>query len=163
MDRSKVSETVAKLVEPIAHERGLELIDVEFRPQGRRSVLRLYLDRDGGVNLDELSEMSGEVGDVLDAHDAVPGVYTLECSSPGINRPLRKSADFARFVGKQVRVRTHQPIDGARSFLGRLAASSATDIEIDDPARGHVVVPLHDIERANYEHDFAGELRSRRP
>ena len=161
MDRSKVPETVATLVEPIARERGLELVDVEFRPQGRRSLLRVYLDRDGGVSLDELSEVSGEVGDVLDAHDAVPGVYTLECSSPGINRPLKTCTDFARFVGKQVRVRTHAPIAGVRNFLGRLASSSATDIEIDDAARGHVVVPLRDIERANYEHDFAEELRSK--
>jgi len=163
MDRSKVPETVARLVEPIARERGLDLVDVEFRPLGRRSVLRLYLDREGGVSLDDLSSMSGEVGDVLDAHDAIPGAYTLECSSPGINRPLRKSADFARFIGKRVRVRTHSPIAGARNFIGRLEANSATDIEIDDVARGHVVLPLRDIERANYEHDFAAELRSRRP
>jgi ribosome maturation factor RimP len=162
MARSTVPEAVSRLVEPVARDHGLELVGVEYRPQGRRSVLRLILDRDGGVGLDDLSQLSREVSDLLDAHDAVPGGYVLECSSPGINRPLRRPEDFARFVGKSVRVRTHLPIDGARSFLGRLVASSDEAIEIDDPSHGHVVLPLGDIERANYEHDFAEELRARR-
>src|SRR5262249_14312960 len=112
--------------------------------------------------LDDLSHLSREVSDILDAHDVVPGAYVLECSSPGINRPLHKPEDFARFVGKAVRVRTHVPIAGARNFAGRLVASSGNSIEVDDPSHGHVVLPLGEIERANYEHDFAAELRAKR-
>lgn len=155
-------EEVARLVEPVARDRGLELLDVEFRPQGRHSVLRLTLDRAGGVSLDDLSQLSREVSDLLDVHDVVPGGYTLECSSPGVNRRLRTAQDFAGYVGKAVRVRTRAPIQGARSFSGRLAASSAEAIEIDDAGHGRVVVPLCDIERAHYEHDFAEELRAKR-
>jgi ribosome maturation factor RimP len=162
MGRNTVPEAVSRLVEPVAREHGLELVDVEFRPQGRRSVLRLILDRDGGVGLDDLSDVSREVSDLLDVHDVVPGVYVLECSSPGINRPLRCADDFARFVGKAVRVKTHVPIAGGRNFLGRLAAASPSAIEIEDPSHGLVTVPLGDIERANYEHDFAQEFRARR-
>ncbi len=162
MARSTVPEAVTRLVDPVARERGLDLVEVEFRPQGRRSLLRLYLDREGGVSLDDLAEMSREVSDILDVNDVVPGAYTLECSSPGVNRPLRTPADFSRYVGKPVRVRTHVPIGGARNFCGRLAAAVPGSIEIDDAAHGRVVVPLEDVERANYEHDFAEELRSRR-
>ncbi|HZR81960.1 MAG TPA: ribosome maturation factor RimP [Candidatus Binatia bacterium] len=162
MSRNAVPEAVSTLVEPVAREHGLELIDVEFRPQGRRSVLRLVLDRDGGVGLDELSLVSREVSDLLDVHDVVPCAYVLECSSPGINRPLRKAEDFARFVGKAVRIRTHASIAGSRNFSGRLAASSDDAIEIEDASHGRVTVPLAEIERANYQHDFAEEFRARR-
>ena len=155
-------EAVSKLVEPVARDHGLELVGVEFRPQGRRSVLRLILDRDGGIGLDDLSQLSREVSDLLDVHDTVPGGYVLECTSPGVNRPLRKAEEFARYIGKSVRVRTLMPIGGVRNFLGRLVASSDDAIEVDDPSHGHVVLPLGEIERANYEHDFAAELRARR-
>lgn len=157
--RENVADRVATLVDPIAEERGLELIDVEFQPHGRRSVLRLYLDRPGGVSLDDLAALSREVGDVLDAHDVVPGQYTLECSSPGINRRLRKPEDFARYRGKTVRVRTTTPIAGSRNFVGRLIATSESGIDLVDDARGAVHVPFRSIERAHYEHDFEADLR----
>lgn len=162
MGSKHVSEIVMDLVEPIASDRGLDLVDVEFQPHGRRSVLRLYLDRPGGVSLDDLAAMSREVSDVLDAHDTVPGQYTLECSSPGINRRLRKPEDFARFCGKSVRVRTSTPIAGSRNFAGLLLSASDDGIEIDDAAQGRLAVPLRSIERAHYEHDFQAELRSGR-
>ena len=150
-----MEDNVTRLVEPVARERGLELVDVEFRPAGRRSVLRVTLDREGGVGLDDLAEASREMSDVLDVHDAVPGVYTLECSSPGVNRPLRRPEDFARFVGSNVRVRTLSPIGGARTFSGRLVAAEPDRIEIEDASRGRVSVSLAEVERANYEHEFA--------
>lgn len=162
MSTKQVCEIVIELVEPVAFERGLELVDVEFKSSGRRSVLRLYLDREGGVSLDDLAAASREVGDVLDAHDAVPGQYTLECSSPGVNRRLRTADDFARFRGKSVRVRTSTPIAGSRNFAGLLLAASGDAIEIDDVSHGRLEVPLRSIERANYEHDFAAELRNGR-
>ena len=162
MSTKHVSEIVMDLVEPVAVERGLELVDVEYQPSGRRHVLRLYLDRPGGVSLDDLAEVSREVSDVLDAHDAVPGQYTLECSSPGINRRLRKAEDFARFCGKPVRVRTSTPIAGSRNFAGLLVVATSDAIEIDDESRGRLEVPLRSIERAHYEHDFKAELRNGR-
>jgi ribosome maturation factor RimP len=160
--RTNVADMVTDLVEPIAEERGLDLVDVEFQPKGRRSVLRLYLDREGGVGLDDLAAFSREVSSVLDAHDAVPGQYTLECSSPGINRRLRKPDDFERFCGKSVRVRTTTPIAGSRNFVGRLVSTSRDGIEIDDEAQGRLTVPFRSIERAHYEHDFSAELRGGR-
>lgn len=162
MGSKHVSDIVMDLVEPIASDRGLDLVDVEYQPHGRRSVLRLYLDRPGGISLDDLAEVSREVSDVLDAHDAVPGQYTLECSSPGINRRLRRPEDFARFCGKSVRVRTSTPVAGSRSFAGLLLSASDDGIEIEDESRGRLAVPLRAIERAYYEHDFQAELRGGR-
>jgi len=162
MAKSRVPETVAELVDPVARERGLELVDVEFRPLGRNSKLILYLDRPGGVGLDDLATFSREVSDLLDVHDAVPGTYTLECSSPGVNRPLRKPADFARFLGKLVKVRTTLPIDGSRNFSGRLAAASADAIEIEAGTHGRLTVPIGAIEKAHYEHDFSEDFHGGR-
>lgn len=162
MSTKQVADIVAELVEPVAQERGMELVDVEYKPHGRRSVLRLYLDHPDGVGLDALATVSREVSDLLDAHDAVPGQYTLECSSPGVNRRLRKPEDFIRFCGKSVRVRTSTPIAGSRNFVGRLVSASNQGIEIEDEARGRLEVPLGAIERAHYEHDFQAELRGGR-
>jgi ribosome maturation factor RimP len=162
MAKSRVPESVAELVDPVVRERGLELVDVEFRPLGRNSKLILYLDRPGGVSLDDLATVSREVSDLLDVHDAVPGIYTLECSSPGINRPLRRREDFARFLGKVVKIRTNQPIEGSRNFHGTLAATSADGIEIDEKTHGRVAVPFGVIERANYEHDFSEDFHGGR-
>ena len=162
MPRGPQRDAIAKLVEPLARERGLELVDVEYHPGPRRSLLRFILDRPGGVSLDDLAEFSGEAGDLLDAHDAVPGSYQLECSSPGVNRPLKSAEDFARYQGKSVRVRTTEPIVGTRNFRGRLIAASAGSIEIEDSTHGRLEVPIRAIERASYEHDFGSNPKGAR-
>ncbi|HJQ75205.1 MAG TPA: ribosome maturation factor RimP [Gaiellaceae bacterium] len=156
MDRSAVTQRVWELAEPVALATGLELVDVQFRPESGRIVLRLLLDRPaGGVTLDELTRLSRELGDLLDAHDAVPGRYTLECSSPGLNRPLLREAHFRRALGARVRVRTRSPIGGRRQFHGALAAVEADTVTVDDPDAGRVVIPLPEVEKANVDYDFS--------
>ena len=156
MDRSAVTQRVWELAEPLALATGLELVDVQYRPEAGRIVLRLLLDRPGGgVTLDELARVSRELGDVLDAHDAVPGRYNLECSSPGLNRPLIREAHFQRAVGQRVRVQTRTPIDGRRHFRGVLAAASTEAVTLDDPQAGRFVIPLAAIEKANVDYDFS--------
>jgi ribosome maturation factor RimP len=155
MDRSAVTQRVWDLAEPVALARGLELVDVRFRPEGGRTVLRLLVDRpEGGVTLDALSGLSRELGDLLDVHDAVPGRYHLECSSPGLNRPLLREAHFRRAVGSRVRVRTRDPIGGRRQFHGTLLEADAQSVIVDDPDAGRTVIPLAGIDKANVEHDF---------
>jgi ribosome maturation factor RimP len=156
MDRSAVTQRVWELAEPLALAAGLEVVDVQYRPEGGRQVLRLLIDRpEGGVTLDQLTAVSRELGDVLDAHDAVPGRYQLECSSPGLNRPLLREAHFRRAVGQRVRVRTRTAIDGRRQFHGTLETATAETATVDDPDAGTVVIPLADIEKANTEYDFS--------
>lgn len=158
----QVAEAVAGLARPVAEAQGLELVDVEFAPGGGRNVLRLVLDRAGGVTVDALAAVSREVSDLLDAHDAVPVGYTLECSSPGVNRPLKKPADFTKFCGKQVSLRTTTAISGARNFAGVLVAAGDEGIEIEDGSHGRLCVAYGLIQKAHYEHDFARDLRGER-
>ena len=155
MDRSAVTQRVWDLAEPVALARGLELVDVQFRPEGGRTVLRLLVDRpDGGVTLDDLTRLSRELGDLLDVHDAVPGRYHLECSSPGLNRPLVRPEHFRRAVGQRVRVRMQEPVDGRRQFRGVLDDATEESIRVNDPDAGVVSLALDGIERASTEFEF---------
>jgi ribosome maturation factor RimP len=159
MDRSAVTQRVWELAEPLALASGLELVDVKYRPEGGRTVLRLLIDRpDGGVTLDELTRVSRELGDVLDAHDAVPGRYQLECSSPGINRPLLREAHFRRALGQRVRVQTREPTSGRRHFRGTLAEVTSEGITVDDPDAARDVIPFGAIDKANVDYDFSRPL-----
>ena len=156
MDWSAVAQRVWGLAEPVVTTAGLELVDVQYRPEGGRAVLRLLIDRPtGGVTIDELARISREIGHILDAHDAVPGRYHLECSSPGVNRPLVKPEHFRRAVGQRVYVRLRTPLDGRRQFHGVLAAAEENAVTVDDADVGRRVLPLADVERANVEYDFS--------
>jgi ribosome maturation factor RimP len=145
-----VAERVWKIAEPLVTDEGMEMVDVEFRRESHGTVLRLYLDRDGGVSLDDLTRVSRQVGDLLDVHDAVPGAYILEVSSPGINRRLRRADHFRRYLGQKVRVRTHAPLDGRRVFLGPLSAVDADGITIEQDGVP-CVIRFSEIAQANYE------------
>src|SRR5262249_39803889 len=136
-----VAERVWEIAEPVVIQEGLEVVDVEFRRESRGMVLRLYLDRSGGggVNLDDLARVSRQVGDLLDVHDAVPGTYMLEVSSPGINRRLRRPDHFRRYIGKKVRVRTATPHGGRRMFVGVLEAVDAEGVQLSEPAGGQFI------------------------
>lgn len=155
MDPSAVTQRVWELAEPVVLAAGLELVDVQYRPEAGRLVLRLLLDRpEGGVTLDEITRAARDLGDVLDAHDPVPGRYHLECSSPGLNRPLVREAHYARAVGKQVRVRTREPLGARRQFRGRLAAVSPEGVTVVEQGDASAFIPFAAIERANVEYEF---------
>jgi len=153
--------TVARIWElaaPLAETQGLEIIDIELRREGSRTgrVLRLYLDKEGGPNMENLSRVSRELGALLDVHDVVEGAYTLEVSSPGINRPLKRPEHFKQFVGKKVRIRTRDLVQGRRLFLGPLLDVLSDKIAVDqDGAR--IEIPFAVIEKSNYEHDWSAE------
>ena len=147
---------VWELAAPLATGEGMEIVDIEFRHEGGRGgrVLRLYLDKEGGPNVDDLSRVSHRLSDLLDAHDAVEGAYTLEVSSPGINRPLTRPEHFAKFVGKRIRVRTRDLINNRRSFLGVLKEVLEDSIRLFQEGREYQI-PFSLIEKSNYEHDWS--------
>jgi ribosome maturation factor RimP len=117
--------------EPVLSSLGLQLVDVEIVGSGKARTLRLSVDRDGGVDLDALAEANGPVSDALDAIDALSGPYTLELSSPGVERPLRRPSDFARFLGTTVSVKSHDPVDGARRHRGLLVEADEVGIAVE--------------------------------
>ena len=149
---------VWELAAPLAKSQGLEIIDIELRHEGSRSgrVLRLYLDREGGPNMDNLSQVSRELSTLLDVHDVVEGAYTLEVSSPGINRPLKLPEHFQRYIGKRVRVRTRDLVQGRRAFLGLLLEVMSDRIAVNQDGT-RVDIPFALIEKSNYEHDWSAE------
>jgi len=147
---------VWELATPVAEGEGMEIIDIEFRREGSRGgkVLRLYLDKEEGLNVDDLGRVSRRLSDLLDDCDVVDGAYTLEVSSPGINRPLKRPEHFARFIGKRVRVKTRDMISGRRSFLGILQEVLADKITLRQEGTRYEI-PFSMIEKSNYEHDWS--------
>jgi ribosome maturation factor RimP len=154
--QSSVVEQVWKITEPVVMHHGLEIIDIEYRRESHGTILRFFLDREeGGVGLDELAPMSRYLGDVLDVHDVVPTAYVLEVSSPGINRRLRQPQHFRRYIGRRVRIRTVEPQESRRNFLGVLEAVEGYGVVVGDDG-GSRFIRFDNIARANYEHEFDG-------
>lgn len=161
-------EKVRDIVERVARDLGLEVVEIEFRGGGKARMLRIYIDKEGGVTHDDCANVSNEVSTILDVEDAVPGAsYTLEVSSPGLDRKLSKPADFERFAGSLVKVSTHEAHDGNRHFEGRLESFTDGKLKLDLNAvpkqRGQkkhkgpkapdverkVEISLADVEKAN--------------
>ncbi len=114
-------EQVRRIAERVTESHGIELVDVEFGGGGKARMLRLFIDKPGGITHGDCSLVSHDVGTVLDVEDAVPGgSYLLEVSSPGLDRRLVKPGDYQRFSGSRVRVTTSEPVEGSRNFEGRL-------------------------------------------
>lgn len=126
-------EQLLSLLEPPVGALGYELIDVEFVAAGPGGVLRLYIDAPAGISVDDCERVSHAVSGILDAEDPIPGAYTLEVSSPGLDRILRTREHFERFRGNRIKVQLAQPIDGRRRYTGTLkgVAGDAIEMEVD--------------------------------
>ena len=140
-------EALESLIEPAVTRLGYELVGLELLGRGRGMIVRLYIDQPGGVTLDDCQRVSRQVSGLLDVEDPIPGPYTLEVSSPGLDRPLFKEEHFRRFAGHEVRIRTDVPLDGRRKFRGRLRGvrAGAVLLEVDGV---EVALPMERIEQA---------------
>jgi ribosome maturation factor RimP len=156
----EIIRRVMDLAEPILTEMGLEPVEVQYRRERPGWVLRVYIDRiaacqeglpgrESGVNLDDCTAVSRELGRILDLEDIIPGAYTLEVSSPGLDRPLTKPADFHRFAGRQVKVKFLGP-EGRRRIKGRLLGLDKEQITIEVGDRV-MAVPYEQAERVQLE------------
>jgi ribosome maturation factor RimP len=117
---SKVTEVVADLLSPIVTAAGLELVDIEYVKEGREWFLRVYIDKETGVDIEECGLISEKLSEKLDELDPIPHNYFLEVSSPGAERPLKKEADFEKSIGKNIFIKTYESIDGEKTFEGTL-------------------------------------------
>ncbi|MGO9451026.1 MAG: ribosome maturation factor RimP [Candidatus Binataceae bacterium] len=151
-----VGAKVAELLEPHVERQGYELVSVQYRKGTRSSLLRLLIDKPGGgIGLDDLEKLSPVLGDLLDVYDPIEGRYTMEVSSPGLNRPLRKLEHFEAVRGGRVKIRTHHAHEGQKSFLGKLVEVGQSGIELDDESsKRRVTIAFDDMQGANYEYDF---------
>lgn len=148
MDQDAVHENIVKLVEPFLEGLGMELVHLEYRP-ARKGYLCIYIDKPGGVTLEDCETASRGVSELLDAYDPVPHSYVLEVSSPGVERPLVKRRDYERFRGEPVKVATINPIEGSRKFTGILETVEDDDIVLRLNDGSLLTVTLENISKAH--------------
>ncbi|SFA77036.1 ribosome maturation factor RimP [Lentibacillus halodurans] len=117
---SEIVNITEKIAEPILQEKGLELVDVEYVKEGKNWFLRVFIDKEGGVDIDECGTVSEQLGERLDQADPIKGAYFLEVSSPGVERPLKSKEDFKNHLGSNVYVKLYEPIDGKKEYEGTL-------------------------------------------
>lgn len=156
MAGTKRTEALEALLTPVIEGLGYELVDLQFRSENRRRVLRLLVDRLGGITLDECVGLSREIGPHLDVADLIPGSYVLEVSSPGIQRPLRRARDYERFRGEKVVVRTRELVEGRRTFRGENLGLDQGDtlVVADRETDRRYRIPLGTIREAHLDPDI---------
>jgi len=152
------NETIAKIIEiaqRVGGPEGIEIVDVELLGAGRGRMLRIFIDRPNGVTHGDCEFISEQVGTILDVEDVIPGdSYTLEVSSPGLERKLSKPKDFERFVGQKARIVLREPVENQRRWQGTLAGFSDGMVALE-PTVGRVIrFPLAQVEKANLKFDW---------
>ena len=145
----KRSETaITELIEPTVLAMGLQLWGIDLSQRGKYSILRIYIEREEGVTITDCEKVSRQVSAILDMEDPIAGEYTLEVSSPGLDRPLFTSEQFGRFIGSDVKVRLHHPVDGRRKLNGSIENVSGDEIVLSVDGEGFRLQHT-DIEKAN--------------
>lgn len=139
---------VQNLIEPVVAALGYELVGIEYMPQGKHSLLRVYIDAEDGITLDDCSRVSHQLSGLLDVEDVIKGQYNLEISSPGLDRPLFTAEQFARFAGHEVKIRVSIPQAGRRNFQGVLRGIQDDAVMLDLESE-QVAIPLNAIDKAH--------------
>jgi len=139
----------------VTADRGFELVDVEIKRAGGAQIVRLFVDKPGGIGLDDLQSVSEEVSAILDAEDPIAGRYTLEVSSPGLDRPLKAESDFRRFVGRLAKVSSYELVDGRRHWTGRIVSCEEGQLTLDlEQGKDSARIPCDRISHARLEVEF---------
>jgi len=148
MSREEIRDKLIELIEPLVESKGFELIKLDYAT-GKQGKLNLYIEREGGVTIDHCELISNAVSDLLDYHDPISHGYTLEVSSPGLERPLTKKKHFEQFKGEKVKVKTSEEIGGRKKFSGTIGDIKDDSIIIELEDGKNVKIPLALIARAN--------------
>ena len=151
MKIEELQDKVTKMIEPIIHDLGIELVDIDLKKMGKKALLRLYIDTDTGVSIDDCEQVSREVSATLDVEDPIPYAYVLEVSSPGLDRPLKKPADFVRFTGNTIRVVTREAIGKQTFFVGTLAEATDHEIVLHLPREKEITITYDNISSSRLE------------
>jgi len=159
MGVSQVEDRVRAIAERVALDHGLELVHAEVAGPENKPIVRIFIDKPDGVTHQDCSEVSLHVGTILDVEDFIHASYTLEVSSPGIERGLYKLKDYKRFAGNLAKVKTRKPINGQRNFRGRILGSEGDEVLLEDRTSGRVSIAFETIVKANLEIDVEQEFR----
>ncbi len=148
-------ERVRSVATRVAADSGYELVDAEMKRGPDGLLVRLYVDKPGGIGLDELQSVSTEVSAILDAEDPIESRYTLEVSSPGLDRPLKTEDDYRRFVGRLAKLSSYEPLDGRRHWTGRIVSCEGGVVTLDlEKGQGEALVPLSKVSHGRLEVEF---------
>jgi ribosome maturation factor RimP len=147
----ELKDRIKEIIEPAINAVGIELYDIEFNKMRSKGLLRVFIEKQGGVTIDDCERISREIEAVLDVEDPIPFSYVLEVSSPGLDRPLRELEDFKRYSGKTVRVITHEPIDNQTFFIGTIMNAENNEISLLLPKDRQVIIPYKNISKARLE------------
>jgi ribosome maturation factor RimP len=152
--QQEIVDKISHIALPIVQELSLELVDVELAPAGRRWLLRIYIDREGGVTISDCEQVSRELDRLLDVEDFIDHPYVLEVSSPGLTRPLKKARDFERYRGRKAKIVTRSMIGGKNEFKGEIVEVAGDDVDVR--TEGDIVhrIPLNEIKKANLEFEL---------
>ncbi|MEW6714593.1 MAG: ribosome maturation factor RimP [Nitrospirota bacterium] len=151
MDKDALEKKIAGIIEPVINALGMELADMEFSTERGRLLLRVFIDKEGGVTIDDCELVSREIGSILEVEDPIKRAYTLEVSSPGLDRPLKRPEDFRRASGKTARVVTHEPIDKQTFFVGDIIDAGDMEIVLLLPKDKRVTISYENISKARLE------------
>jgi ribosome maturation factor RimP len=154
-EKQSIEARVTGLAEQVAASLGLEVVLIEIKGEGSSSIVRTYIDQPSGVTLDDCERFSKRFSVALDVEDWIPFSYVLEVSSPGLNRPLVKEADFHRFCGKNAKVRTRIPIEGQRNFKGKIIELNEGRVTLEVAPEKKAVIAVTDIEKASLIADLS--------
>lgn len=159
MGQASIEERVRELAERVCADNGLELVHAELAGPDGHPIVRVFIDKPGGVTHEDCSEVSHHLGTILDVEDFIHSAYTLEVSSPGLERGLYKRADYERFAGNLAKIKTREAINGQRNFRGQIVGVEDEHVSFDDRTSGRVSIPLASIAKANLEVDVEEEFR----
>ncbi|MFA5110687.1 MAG: ribosome maturation factor RimP [Desulfobaccales bacterium] len=153
-DKRETTAQLEELIQPLVQSQGAELVELVYdQPRKGRGTLRLFVDRPGGITLEEITRISRMVGGLLEVHDVIPGSYTLEVSSPGLTRALKTPRDYERYVGRLVRVTTRVPWEGLQVHRGILQGLKDDQVCLQEDDRV-VCIPLSNVARARLDVDL---------
>ncbi len=154
LEKNETVGKIERLIDPILTQKNLELVDLEYKSEGKGKVVRIYIDKEGGVNIDDCSAVSRELSVVMDVHDVINGPYNLEISSPGLTRQLKKERDFTKNIGKKLKIKLNNPVNKQYVLRNALLESFENSTLGIDYEGSKYEIALEDVSKANLELDF---------
>lgn len=161
MGSGSTEERIRQIAIEAAKENNVEFVHLEIAGTKRNQVVRVFADKEGGITIEDCSNVSRSIEQVMDAEDFMPGAYVLEVSSPGLDRELYSVEDFSKFAGKLAKVKMKSDFDGPKALNGRIVAVDGHDITFDDRTAGEVVFSYTSVAKANLKIDIEQELNRR--
>lgn len=161
MDNSSIEERVKTVAARAANENGVEFVHCELVGAKRNMTVRVYIDKAGGVTVEDCATVSRRMEEILDSDDFIPSAYLLEVSSPGLERELYSVEDFRKFTGQKVKVKLASPVNGQKVFIGQIAGVEGEDVLLAEKTQGEVRFPHKEVVKANLRVDLEQEFKKR--